>query len=137
MSVGTAYQGQVEEHKSAPKSGGRPQFKTQDPATGKPGREYEGHTTEEALAMARDAHQGFQEWRWRPFGERARLMKAAAAVLRKRREEFAALMTAEMGKTKTEGLGEIEKCAFNCDFFADHAESFLAPQPVDIGGPKA
>ena len=64
-------------------------------------------------------------------------MKAAAAVLRRRKAEFAELMTAEMGKTRTEGLAEIEKCAFNCEFFADHAESFLAREPVDLGGPKA
>jgi succinate-semialdehyde dehydrogenase/glutarate-semialdehyde dehydrogenase len=42
-----------------------------------------------------------------------------------------------MGKTLTEGLAEIEKCATNCDYFAEHAEGFLARRPVDMGGPKA
>ncbi len=64
-------------------------------------------------------------------------MKAAAASLRRRKSEFAALMTSEMGKTLTEALGEIEKCAFNCDYFAGHAERFLAREPVDWDGPKA
>jgi len=64
-------------------------------------------------------------------------MRAAAAGLRRRRDEFAALMTAEMGKVHAEGLAEVEKCASNCDYFADNAERFLARRPVEMGGPKA
>jgi len=45
-------------------------------------------------------------------------------------------MTAEMGKTLTEGRAEIEKCAFNCDYFAENAERFLGRRSIDIGGPK-
>jgi succinate-semialdehyde dehydrogenase/glutarate-semialdehyde dehydrogenase len=113
-----------------------PVFKTEDPATAQPGRIYNGHTLEEALAIAREAHAAFKDWRLRPFAERSRLMKAAAATLRRRKNEFAELMTAEMGKPVTDGLGEVEKCAFNCDFFSEHAERFLAREPVDMGGPK-
>src|SRR5258705_4224782 len=46
-------------------------------------------------------------------------------------------MTEEMGKTLDEGRAEVEKCAFQCDCFADHAEQYLAREPVDIGGPEA
>jgi succinate-semialdehyde dehydrogenase/glutarate-semialdehyde dehydrogenase len=115
----------------------RPSFTTHDPATGEAGRSYPGHTREEALAIARDVKGAWAGWRRTGFAERARLMKAAAATLRRRKAEFAELMTAEMGKTLTEGLAEIEKCAANCDYFADHAEGFLARRPVDMGGPKA
>lgn len=45
-------------------------------------------------------------------------------------------MTAEMGKTRKEGLAEIQKCAFNCDHFAENAERYLAVEPVELGGPK-
>ncbi|HEX8166303.1 MAG TPA: NAD-dependent succinate-semialdehyde dehydrogenase [Beijerinckiaceae bacterium] len=117
--------------------GGRPRFATVDPATEAPGRTYEGHTAEEALAVARDVRKAFEGWRKVPFAERARLMKKAAAILRARQEEFADLMTAEMGKLVKDGRAEVEKCAFNCDYFADNAERFLAPEPVDLGGPKA
>ncbi len=113
-----------------------PVFKTEDPANGEPGKTYRGHSLAEALAIAGDAHEAFKHWRRRPFAERAQFMKAAAASLRRRREEFAVLMTAEMGKTHTEGLAEIEKCAFNCDYFSENAERFLARQPIDMGGPK-
>lgn len=118
--------------------GGRgPVFTAVDPATGRPGRSYPGMTPDQALAAARAARAAFEGWRRTSFFERARLMRAAGEVLRRRRDAFAALMTAEMGKTLTEGRAEIEKCAGACDHFADHAEAMLAPQPVDMGGPRA
>jgi succinate-semialdehyde dehydrogenase/glutarate-semialdehyde dehydrogenase len=58
-------------------------------------------------------------------------------VLRGRKDEFARLMTEEMGKTVDDGRSEVEKCAFHCDWFADHAEEYLAREPVDIGGGEA
>jgi succinate-semialdehyde dehydrogenase/glutarate-semialdehyde dehydrogenase len=64
-------------------------------------------------------------------------VREAGAILRRRSDEFARLMTEEMGKTLADGRSEAEKCAFQCDWFADHAEEYLARQPVDIGGPEA
>jgi len=130
-------QHQTEAHSPADADSGRPLLKTHNPATGQLLRTYHGHTREEALAIARRAHEAFKGWRKVPFSERAMVMRSAAACLRRRKEEFAALMTAEMGKTRTEGLGEIEKCAFNCDYFADHAEAVLAREPIEWDGPKA
>ena len=46
-------------------------------------------------------------------------------------------MTEEMGKTLDDGRAEIEKCAVNCDWFADHAHEYLADEPADIGGGEA
>lgn len=114
----------------------RPRFDTVDPATGDPGRSYEGHTRDEALAIAREARSAFEDWRRTSFSERAAFMKRAAEILRRRQDEFADIMTAEMGKLRKDGKAEIEKCAFNCDHFAQNAEGYLAREPVDLGGPK-
>ncbi|WP_334163981.1 NAD-dependent succinate-semialdehyde dehydrogenase [Phenylobacterium sp.] len=118
-------------------AGERPVFQTVNPATGQPGRRYEGLTGAEALAVARQARAAFDGWRRTSFGERARLMRQAAAVLRRRTDEFAGLMCDEMGKTLADGRAEVEKCAVGCEFFAEHAERFLADEPVDMGGPRA
>jgi succinate-semialdehyde dehydrogenase/glutarate-semialdehyde dehydrogenase len=115
----------------------RPSFQTVDPSTGQPGRLYQGHTGEEALAIAGEAHQAFLGWRRTAFKERARLMHEAAAVLRRRQDELASLMTDEMGKPVTQGLAEVEKCAVACEYYAEHTERYLTREPVDMDGPKA
>ena len=112
-------------------------FQTTYPTTGEAGESYEGHTAAQALAIARAARAAFDGWKRTSFAERAALMRKAAKVLRGRADEFAALMTDEMGKTLTEGRAEVEKCAGHCDYFAEHAAGILAEQPVDMGGPRA
>lgn len=69
-------------------------------------------------------------WRERGFAERAVPMKRLAALLRERKQRYAALMTLEMGKPITEALAEIDKCAWNCEFYAENAERFLGDEPV-------
>ncbi|HZB91019.1 MAG TPA: NAD-dependent succinate-semialdehyde dehydrogenase [Stellaceae bacterium] len=115
----------------------KPQLQTVDPATGQPGTAYDTHTRDEALAIAGEVRAAFERWRRTSFAERAQAMRRGAEVLRRRRDEFAQLMTREMGKTLAEGRAEIEKCAFNCEHFAAHAERYLGREPVDMGGPKA
>jgi succinate-semialdehyde dehydrogenase/glutarate-semialdehyde dehydrogenase len=115
----------------------RDTFQTVNPATGDPGRSYEPHSIDEALAAAAAAHRAFRDWRRTSFAERSAVVRKAGAILREREAELVRLMTEEMGKTLDDGRPEIEKCAANCDWFADHAENYLADQPADIGGPEA
>jgi succinate-semialdehyde dehydrogenase/glutarate-semialdehyde dehydrogenase len=112
-------------------------FTTINPANLEPGKSYPGHSLQEAahkIARAADAQHG---WRRASFAERAAPMLRAAAVLRARRNEFAALMTDEMGKTLTDGRAEVEKCASACEHFAGQAERYLARESVEIEGAKA
>jgi len=56
-------------------------------------------------------------------------MREAAQILRTRRAEYARTMTLEMGKPIVQGEAEVDKCAWACEYYADHAEAFLAEQP--------
>ena len=85
-------QSQSREPANAPDE--RPRFQTNDPATGQSGRAYEGHTGDEALAIAQRSRHAFEEWRRTSFSHRAGLMREAAVVLRRRQAEFAEIMTA-------------------------------------------
>jgi succinate-semialdehyde dehydrogenase/glutarate-semialdehyde dehydrogenase len=85
------------------------------------------HEVAEALAVARAA---FEEWRSAAFAERARPMRRAAALLRERRDDLAGLMALEMGKPLAQGRAEADKCAWVCEYYADNAERFLAPEEV-------
>jgi len=82
------------------------------------------------IEQALDAAQRtFCRWRALSFGERAELMRRAAAYLRREQGRLAGLITAEMGKPLIEAEGEVEKCAWNCEFYAENAARFLADEP--------
>jgi len=115
----------------------RDRIQTINPATGEPGRAYDWISIDEARDAAAAAHRAFLDWRRTSFEERARVVRKAGEILRQRKDEFARLMTEEMGKTIADGRAEVEKCATNCDWFADHAREYLANERVDIGGPEA
>ena len=69
---------------------------------------------------------------WARLDVRQRLpyLLQVAAVLRRKKQELALLITLEMGKPLSESLGEIEKCAWNFDHYAQQGETFLADQVV-------
>jgi succinate-semialdehyde dehydrogenase / glutarate-semialdehyde dehydrogenase len=101
-----------------------------NPATGEGVATYEETTPEAANGIIESVHEVFLEWRRRPFAERSAPMRRAAGILRDNAGEYARLMAREMGKPVKEGAAEVRKCATVCDFYAENAERFLAPEPV-------
>ena len=101
-----------------------------NPATGEVIHEYaehDGGAVDRLLVQAKGA---FAVWRGTVMGDRSALMRRVAAVLRGRKGELAELMTREMGKPIVSAEGEVEKCAMNCDFYAQHAAEFLAAEQI-------
>lgn len=78
------------------------------------------------------AQKTYESWRATSFDERERLMRKAAEVLRENKEHYAHLMTMEMGKHTREAIGEVEKCALACDYYADNARNFLENEPLQV-----
>ncbi|HEX6901963.1 MAG TPA: NAD-dependent succinate-semialdehyde dehydrogenase [Thermoanaerobaculia bacterium] len=105
-------------------------MKAVNPATGEVLREYPEHDDQELQRKLEQAEEAFASWRKVPFAERSRLMSRAADLLRERCDEYGRLMTEEMGKPIAASESEIDKCAWVCDFYAEHAERFLAPENV-------
>jgi succinate-semialdehyde dehydrogenase/glutarate-semialdehyde dehydrogenase len=101
-----------------------------NPATGEPIRDYPEHDEPEVAARLERAERAFASWRRHPFAERARLMRAAGDILRDRAGDYGRLITEEMGKPIAAAEGEVDKCAWVCDFYAEHAEGFLSAEPV-------
>ena len=71
------------------------------------------------------AESAFKNWRHTSFQERGDKMKKLADILREKKGELGLLITNEMGKILSEGIAEVEKCAANCDFYAENAEKML------------
>jgi succinate-semialdehyde dehydrogenase/glutarate-semialdehyde dehydrogenase len=101
-----------------------------NPATEEPIQTYPEHSAAELDEIVRRAEQTFQSWKKVPIAERAYLLRKAAEVLLKNVEHYAECITREMGKPITQSRAEVEKCATNCTYFADHAEQFLQAEQV-------
>ena len=99
-----------------------------NPATGEQEKTYEEDTNDDVDAALERAIDTFVKWRDRPIREREGLLGAAGDVLRQNKREYAEIMTREMGKPVTQAIGEVEKCAWLCDHYAEHASEYLEPE---------
>ncbi len=102
-----------------------------NPATGQSVSTYDlldDAELETALATADEAQ---RLWRIRSVAERAEYLRALGVVIRERKAALAARMTTEMGKPITQAIGEAEKCAWVCDYYAENAAEHLASVPVE------
>jgi succinate-semialdehyde dehydrogenase/glutarate-semialdehyde dehydrogenase len=95
--------------------------------------EYDGDAIEQRLERASRAQQA---WARLPVAERMPPLRAVARVLREDKAQLARLITLEMGKPLAEALGEVEKCAWNFDVYADAAPGFLRDQVVASSAPR-
>jgi succinate-semialdehyde dehydrogenase/glutarate-semialdehyde dehydrogenase len=108
-----------------------------NPANGKLLRTYDEMSASDVDAIIERAHRAHLDWRDSAFSDRSALMRRAAQVLRDDSASYARLMTEEMGKPIKDGRGEVEKCAWACDFYAEMAEEFLKPIPVATDASKS
>src|SRR4051812_46765044 len=101
-----------------------------NPATGERSQVYAAMSRTVVDDVVRKSHEAFLAWRPLPFGDRARCLRAAAEMLRKKADTCARLMAHEMGKPLRDGIAEVQKCAACCDYFAAQAATILAREPV-------
>ena len=83
---------------------------------------------EEKLQRAADCFEN--DWRGKSFAQRATVLHRAVALLRERSQQFAELATLEMGKLIAQSVGEVKLSAAILDYYAEHAEQFLAPEKI-------
>ena len=105
-------------------------MKSINPSTNELIRDYPEHTSSEVKEIINDVQTEWLAWRETSFEHRSKLFKQTARLLRERKEDYARLMTAEMGKIIRESMAEIEKCANACDFYSDHAAEFLKDEII-------
>lgn len=108
-----------------------------NPATGNTIKSYPELHAKEIGEIVAQADRAFGTWRRTGFTQRAATMKNVGALLRKDQESHARLMALEMGKPLAQGRSEIEKCAWGCDYYAEHAERFLAPEHIASDASKS
>ena len=110
------------------------EFKTINPATGITIKAWQTMGSEEVWETARLTGAAFQKWRGLTTAQRVPYFKKLAGVLRDNLEDWAVLITTEMGKPITEARAEIEKCAWMTEVYAANAAAWLADENVEVDG---
>lgn len=83
------------------------------------------------------AETAFADWKETSFEQRAAVFMQVAMILKRDKDMLATLIVQEMGKIKVEAIGEIEKCANVCAYYAEHAAVFLQDEIMEAGYSKS
>jgi succinate-semialdehyde dehydrogenase/glutarate-semialdehyde dehydrogenase len=101
-----------------------------NPASGEVLETFELYSQEQIDEALDQARQAFLHWRHTTFARRAEYLQRVARYLRDHKHELGRVAVLEMGKSLVEAEAEVEKCAWNCDFYAENAEHFLANENI-------
>ncbi|SDE33223.1 succinate-semialdehyde dehydrogenase / glutarate-semialdehyde dehydrogenase [Pricia antarctica] len=113
------------------------EFKSINPYNGEQVGSYTALTEEALVEKLNKSQSAFESWRKVPLAERCRLLKKAGQVLRDNEEEYAKMITLEMGKPISESRSEVNKCAWVCDYYAENAPTFLADEYISTDADKS
>jgi acyl-CoA reductase-like NAD-dependent aldehyde dehydrogenase len=102
-----------------------------NPANGDTIKTYKQTPLAEAIKRVETAHHAFTVWKEMTFSQRGEFMKEASIILNKNKEEYAKIMSMEMGKPIRQGRAEVEKCAWVCEYYADNTLNMLQPEKIE------
>jgi succinate-semialdehyde dehydrogenase/glutarate-semialdehyde dehydrogenase len=108
-----------------------------NPTNGELIKSYEEYSLEQVNEIIELSHKAYLKHSLTSYEVRKEKMKNVSSILRKEKEEFAKLMTLEMGKTISQSRSEVEKCAWVCDYYADNAADFLKDELVETDASKS
>ncbi len=103
---------------------------TINPATGKQIRTYQYFSDSKVNSLIKKVNNALEEWKSVGFAERSEKMKNVSKILREKKEFLGKIISTEMGKPFQQSMGEVEKCAWSCDYFADNSEKFLRDEII-------
>jgi succinate-semialdehyde dehydrogenase / glutarate-semialdehyde dehydrogenase len=108
-----------------------------NPATGETIKTFEPLSEAQIDERLQRAAETFHSYRHTSLEERAEWMARAAEILETEKQDFARLMTTEMGKPIKGAVGEAEKCAWVCRYFAENAKQHLADEIVETNATRS
>src|ERR687898_2586974 len=105
-------------------------IETVNPATGKPIAKYQNMTTDQIHDKVKKARAALESWKTLEIAERCSLTRNLGRVIRKNKDDYAKIITEEMGKPIRQATAEVEKCAWLCDYYSEHSETFLRDELI-------
>src|ERR1700678_1392110 len=105
-------------------------FESKNPTTGELLGTYPEHSAHDVELRLQSAWDGWKHWSRTPLSERKAFLIRLADVLESRVEEYARLITLEMGKPIGEARGEVKKAAFGAAHFAQEGAAYIQSEPI-------
>ncbi|MBU0497886.1 MAG: NAD-dependent succinate-semialdehyde dehydrogenase [Candidatus Thermoplasmatota archaeon] len=102
-----------------------------NPTTGEKLEEFSEFSKQQITEILEKSQQAFHRWKNTKYSERKILLKKTAQTLRDNSNDYAKLITMEMGKPINQAVAEVEKCAWVCDYYAYHGEKYLADEKIE------
>lgn len=112
-------------------------FTSINPYNKKEVHSFEHHSSEDVEHVIESSAKVFNDWKNISFTERAAVIDTIAALLLQNKKVYASMITQEMGKPINEAIAEIEKCAWLCNFYAEHAGDFLNEEFINTDASKS
>jgi succinate-semialdehyde dehydrogenase len=112
-------------------------FATVNPSTGEQIETFSFFNPAQTEEVVARADKGFQSFRKLSVHQRAQLLSNLGRALRKNKARLAKVITIEMGKVSAEAEAEIEKCAHEADWYAEHGPRIMADEPAATGSVHA
>lgn len=109
-------------------------YSVTSPVDGSVLKEFATQTDQEIESSIAEAHQEYLQWSKSPVKERAQKVKRVAELFSERAEDFAQIMTREMGKRIGDARGEMGVVVDIFSYYADNAERLLADETFPIVG---
>ena len=103
---------------------------TINPANGKEIAVYKRINADVIKSKIAQAGKTFTAWKKISYTERAVFMHELANIFEKNKNDYALLITTEMGKTLEQAKKEVEKCALVCRYYADNTATILKDENV-------
>ncbi len=112
------------------------QITTINPATGEEISKFTPMDRNQVFQLVGKAKRAFPEWK-KDYEKRRSYTYNLVEYLKKNKTELAKVVTSEMGKVLKESIGEVEKCAWALEFYADHGDSFLSDEVLNTDARKS
>jgi succinate-semialdehyde dehydrogenase/glutarate-semialdehyde dehydrogenase len=98
---------------------------------------WEIHSANDVDRILNKANNAYLHWRDTSLSFRLNCLDDISKLLLERSKEYGTLMADEMGKPLSQGIAEIEKCAWLCDYYYQNAPDFLSPKNIETGNHKS
>lgn len=108
-----------------------------NPFTEEISHEFDMFGVEQVDEAVQRAEEALLRWKARSVPDRVEIFKRVAADLRQHKRKYGEIITREMGKPIKQAVSEVEKCAWVCDYYVEHAARFLQPESIKTDAAKS